>query len=245
MHIPNFPKATSNDNLTINVMSFNILFKNDNYDELVKMVNNNSPDIIGLQEVFPTKASKIKKLFLSDYPYQTFNPFKNYYTHNVALLSRFPIIDTTILPYKEMERGLRATLDIGGGKQIQVIVAHLVPNYPSHEFLKLAKKWYSRRLAEASYLQKIVKNRNFPIVMMCDCNFTDTSEAYSRINSVMDDSFYQAGWGFGHSFKGFVFPLGRIDYIWNTRELRAIDAYVAEDAGSDHLPIMAKLSFSR
>jgi endonuclease/exonuclease/phosphatase (EEP) superfamily protein YafD len=33
----------------------------------------------------------------------------------------------------------------------------------------------------------------------------------------------------------------RVDYIWHTRELRAIDAWVNHGAGSDHRPVFARL----
>ncbi|MEJ7839864.1 MAG: hypothetical protein WKF81_13710 [Thermomicrobiales bacterium] len=36
-------------------------------------------------------------------------------------------------------------------------------------------------------------------------------------------------------------PLARLDYIWHTPELRSIEAWIGEDAGSDHLPVLARL----
>jgi endonuclease/exonuclease/phosphatase (EEP) superfamily protein YafD len=33
----------------------------------------------------------------------------------------------------------------------------------------------------------------------------------------------------------------RIDYIWYTGDFRAARAWVGPDAGSDHLPVLAKL----
>ncbi|MEM7555681.1 MAG: endonuclease/exonuclease/phosphatase family protein [Cyanobacteria bacterium P01_A01_bin.84] len=242
LFLPKFTPHIHDNNHTIKVMTFNVLFNNEDYNTITKMVTKNSPDIIGFQEIFPTKSPKFKKLFASKYPYQVFYPFKDYYTHNVALLSRFPISNVTILPVKELERGLLVTLDLNNQKQIQVIVTHLIPSYPLDQFLKLSKKWYSRRLEQVSYLQKIIINRKLPIILMCDCNFTDTSETYSQMHKVMKDSFNRAGWGFGHSFKGSLFPIGRIDYIWYTKELQAVNAYVAEDAGSDHLPVIAQLN---
>ncbi|MGF1673738.1 MAG: hypothetical protein ACFCUV_08650, partial [Rivularia sp. (in: cyanobacteria)] len=80
-----------------------------------------------------------------------------------------------------------------------------------------------------------------PVIFMCDCNFTDTSETYSQMHHLMRDSFQEAGWGFGHTYLSPLFPTFRIDYIWHTKQIQTIDAYVGKQAGSDHLPVVAKL----
>ena len=59
----------------------------------------------------------------------------------------------------------------------------------------------------------------------------------------MIDSFSEVGWGVGHTFypPQLPFPIQRIDYVWHSEDFRATQAYVGEDGGSDHLPIVAKL----
>jgi vancomycin resistance protein VanJ len=81
--------------------------------------------------------------------------------------------------------------------------------------------------------------------VLCDCNLTDTSQAYPQMAQGLSDSFAQVGWGFGHTFQGeeWKFPLQRLDYIWHTDRLNAIDAYVGKDGGSDHLPILANFDY--
>jgi endonuclease/exonuclease/phosphatase (EEP) superfamily protein YafD len=63
----------------------------------------------------------------------------------------------------------------------------------------------------------------------------------------LSDSFAQVGWGLGHTFQGeeWKFPLQRLDYIWHTNRLTAIDAYVGADGGSDHLPLLVDLHFNQ
>jgi endonuclease/exonuclease/phosphatase (EEP) superfamily protein YafD len=39
-----------------------------------------------------------------------------------------------------------------------------------------------------------------------------------------------------------LLPMLRVDYIWHTESLRALQAWVGADAGSDHLPVLAKFS---
>jgi endonuclease/exonuclease/phosphatase (EEP) superfamily protein YafD len=229
----------SQNQQTIKAMTFNMLFSNDDYDSITKMVAENKPDIIGLQEVRSQTVPILIKRFASYYPYHAFHPVE--LNHNVGILSRFPIDKFITLPAPPIQRGIQVTLRLNNGEPIEAIVVHLTPSYPLNKFMQLAEYWYSSRAAQVSYLTNIVKQYNQPVIVMCDCNFTDTSETYSQMQNVMIDSFHQAGWGFGHTFRGRFFPVGRIDYIWHTKQLQAVDAYVGKGGGSDHLPVIAKL----
>jgi endonuclease/exonuclease/phosphatase family metal-dependent hydrolase len=68
----------------------------------------------------------------------------------------------------------------------------------------------------------------------------------------MTDSFKEAGTGFAGSWpvstaRGlprFLPPLVRIDYIWHSAGLRALDAHIGPAIGSDHLPVRATLTLN-
>ena len=36
-------------------------------------------------------------------------------------------------------------------------------------------------------------------------------------------------------------PVARVDYIWYTNSIKSLACWVGEDAGSDHLPVLAKM----
>ena len=38
-----------------------------------------------------------------------------------------------------------------------------------------------------------------------------------------------------------VIPIMRIDYVWASAEWQIVDAWVGDDAGSDHLPVLARI----
>ncbi len=237
--LPSLSAPVAQNQPTIKAMTFNMLFNNDDYDSITKMVAENKPDIIGLQEVRSQTAPILKKRFAAYYPYSAFHPVE--LSHNVGILSRFPIDKFITLPAPPIQRGIQVTLRLNNGEPLEAIVAHLTPNYPVNKFMQLAEYWYKSRAAEVSYLSNIVKQYDEPTILMCDCNFTDTSETYSQMQNFMSDSFHQAGSGFGHTFKGKFFPVGRIDYIWHTKDIKTVEAYVGREAGSDHLPMIAKL----
>lgn len=241
--IPSLSPPISPNQPIIKAMTFNMLRSNTDYDSIIKMIAEDKPDIIGLQEVTPQAVPILIEGFKKDYPYHAFHPVE--LSHNVGILSRFPIDKFIALPSPPIERGIQVTLRLNNGEPLEAIVAHLIPFYPLNRFWKFAQYWYAHRAKEVSYLNNIAKQYNEPVIVMCDCNFTDTSETYSLMQNAMNDSFHQAGWGFGHTFLSPLFPAARLDYVWHTKNIKTIDAYVGKQAGSDHLPVIAKLQLVR
>jgi vancomycin resistance protein VanJ len=239
------PPATlsSASNLSpITVMTFNLLWSNVNYDAIAQLVDQTAPDLLGLQEVRPEAVPILIQRFSERYPFHSFHPIDRF--HNVGLLSRFPITTTTTLPDPPFQRGLQLTVQPAQSRQpLQVIVAHFTPNYPMSQVLQLAQSWYDQRLAQVEYLHQVIAQRQTPTVLLCDCNFTDTSQAYATMQRFMSDSFREAGWGLGHTQKGFLLPTSRLDYIWHSSELQTTRVEVGSDAGSDHLPLLAQLQW--
>ncbi|MBV6628011.1 MAG: endonuclease/exonuclease/phosphatase family protein [Rivularia sp. (in: Bacteria)] len=239
LFVPSFPSPVSQNQQTIKAMTFNILVENQDYDSIINTVVENNPDIVGLQEVPPSQVPTLIKKFSKYYPHNAFHPVE--LSHNVAIFSKFPIDKFITLPAPLIKRGIQLTLRLNNGQPLEAIVVHLTPNYPLNKFLQLAQYWYRSRAAQVSYLSNVIKQYDEPVIVMCDCNFTDTSENYSQMHKVMSDSFQEAGWGFGHTFLGKFFPVGRIDYIWHTEDIKTVKAYVGKGGGSDHLPVIAKL----
>jgi endonuclease/exonuclease/phosphatase (EEP) superfamily protein YafD len=90
-----------------------------------------------------------------------------------------------------------------------------------------------------------------PRLLTGDFNETEWSYPYERLHGALGDSFREAGLGFGHPYPSHVryggwtvsVPLVRIDYVFHSAELVALQAAVGPDGGSDHLPVVAELAF--
>lgn len=86
-------------------------------------------------------------------------------------------------------------------RQVHVFVVHLSPNnffdYPLAEFISLVIERYGYRAAEVNGLKAEIRDLTDPVLLLCDCNLTDTSEAYSRLSSFLHDSFREVGRGLG------------------------------------------------
>ncbi|MCJ8281388.1 MAG: endonuclease/exonuclease/phosphatase family protein, partial [Rivularia sp. ALOHA_DT_140] len=130
----------SQNQQTIKVMTFNMLRSNTDYNSIVKMVTENNPDIIGLQEVTPQAEPILIKRFEKDYPYHAFHPVE--LSHNVGILSRFPIDKPITFPEPPIKRGIQVTLRLNNGEPLEAIFTHLIPFYPLNKFYRLAQDWY-------------------------------------------------------------------------------------------------------
>lgn len=225
-------------------VSFNVLWSNQDYGGIAQAIATASPDIVALQELRPEHLPAIKERLGGTYPHQAIHPVEQF--HSIGLLSRFPIKEVTPLADPPFERALLVRLRVAG-RPLAVIVAHLTPtNMLDHGLARLPEtvsERYTRRGQQAAALLETLRRQGEPAVVLCDCNFTDTSEAYTVLNSGMADSFAEAGWGLGHTMlaPGVAIPAQRLDYIWHTAELQALAARVGPDGGSDHLPIVAQL----
>jgi endonuclease/exonuclease/phosphatase (EEP) superfamily protein YafD len=130
---------------------------------------------------------------------------------------------------------------------VHVFVVHLSPNnmlgYPLDQFVSLAAERNASRLAETARLRDLAGELAEPVLLLCDCNLTDTSQAYTRLDSALQDSFAEAGWGFGHTLQNQAsgFRIQRLDYVWHDESFAAVEAHVGPEGGSDHLPVTAKL----
>lgn len=232
----------------LTVMSFNLLWSNQRYDDIAQAIQSVDPDIIGFQEATSKTIAALLPRLAGKYPYNTFAAYSP--SRSVGVLSRWPLDSVSALPNPPLERALRVTLRVGD-HPLTVVVAHLAPNnmlgYPLDQFTTLTAERYATRDAESRYLQQDIQARAEPALLLCDCNMTDTSETHAILSVALRDSFQEAGWGLGHTLSGggIPFPAQRVDYIWHTKELIAIAARVGPDGGSDHRPIVATLQFVR
>lgn len=226
----------------IKLMSFNVLWSNHDYPKISAMIRAIQPDVIGLQEVRPADVTALANALDGIYPYHAFHPADTF--HTVGLLSRFPIESLVILPNPPLERGIQAIVRFQN-RPLSILVVHLAPNnmplQPLSEFVAVTKARYAQRADEVAYLEQSLRTRTMPMIILCDCNMTDTSETYARLHAVVGDSFQERGWGLGHTLRVAALPVSvqRVDYIWHTSELSTIDASIGPDGGSDHSPMIA------
>jgi vancomycin resistance protein VanJ len=236
------------DKQTITLMSFNVLYSNTAYAAIVDSIQSANPDVVGFQELGPAIGASTAEELESDYPYNTFQLLET--GLSTGVLSKYPIESAERFGLPPRDLALHAVVRVEGSN-VHLIVVHLSPNnffnHSTTAFVTLVKARYGHRKKETMQLTQMIRDLDGPVLLLCDCNMTDTSEAYARLDTVLDDSFSEAGWGMGHTLQPpqLSFPVQRIDYIWHTEEFEALYSYIGQDGRSDHLPIVSKLRLTK
>jgi endonuclease/exonuclease/phosphatase (EEP) superfamily protein YafD len=182
------------------------------------------------------------------FPYQALHPAG---FAGKGLLSRYPHLAEERLTLYPSRPDLHTIIDIGG-MLLTVIVAHPPPP-------QLCRRGLVFPNSAAAQIEALAGRviAGAPALLMGDLNFTPRHPFYRRLSLMgLHDSFGGAGQGRGwtlptrigpssrlnHWFHWVPLPpVVRIDYIWHTAPITTQAAWVGPDAGSDHLPVLARL----
>jgi len=208
-------------------------------------------DIVGLQELAGVQAELLADVLGGLYPYQVLVPTG---FSGKGLLSRFPFVHHEQLQLYPGRPDLRAAVDIHGSS-LGVFVVHPPPPRLSGSRITFD----TATLAQLDSLADLAI-AHAPSVLLGDFNMTRRNPRHARfVAAGLADAFAVAGTGrgwtlpvrlghaarFRHRLHGLPLrPVARVDYIWYTPPLRAEAAWVGQDAGSDHLPVLARLALS-
>ncbi len=108
------------------------------------------------------------------------------------------------------------------------------------------------RNREIGNLLTLLKTEANPYIVAGDLNMSDQTAIYREVAAMMHDTFREVGIGYGASWPisevagtpGFVPSLVRLDYIWHSSQVRAVDVQQGPKLGSDHLPLYGTLELS-
>ena len=220
-------------------------------ERLATLLQETAADIVGLQELAAVQAEVLDDLLAGVYPYQLLVPSG---FSGKGLLSRFPFLHQEQLQLYPGRPDLRATVDVSG-IPLGVLVVHPPP--PRLRGSRIT--FDAATLAQLDALADLAIE-HAPSVLLGDFNMTRRNPRHARFMAAgLADAFAMAGTGrgwtlpvrlghaarFNHRLQGLPLrPVARVDYIWYTPPLHAEAAWVGPDAGSDHLPVLARLALS-
>lgn len=218
-------------------------------------------DIVCLQE-FSVRDTTALSTYLPEYPYRARHLFKgNHYFGNMTL-SRYPIRNTTSLTFPD-SRNLSLVTDIDvGGRTLRVYNCHL-ESY-SISFTALVKRLFRknnftdemvqvhekmreatrRRSAQVDAVLQSETSSPYPNVVCGDFNDTPISYTYQRLVKTKNDSFAEAGTGFGATYS-VLWPMLRVDYILLPQEYAADQHETCRIPWSDHYPVTTMIYFDK
>lgn len=232
------PKITVTDGFTFKVLSYNLWSKNQQINEAARLIIEQKPDILLLQEmtsdVFERMKPKLSNLYDGQEVYTFYEPH-----YLLGIISRYPA------DYSQKISGKGRVQKVGLRTPKGLITVYNV------HFLRRGG-WRSRYNKISSLLENELMNETGPVIIGGDFNTTDQSQTYKRITQDLDNAHWEAGFNFGFSFPTAsirlfgVIPvpsLIRIDHIFfNNRVLALSAATIKDPGGSDHFPVSAVLS---
>jgi endonuclease/exonuclease/phosphatase family metal-dependent hydrolase len=155
-----------------------------------------------------------------------------------AILSRYPVLESGWgeLPLEGtlIKRGyLWARIDVGGPQPLLVIATHLHHLAPD----SLARQ------AQVPVLLRFWDGQDYSL-LLGDLNAQpDWVEMKLIADAGLLDSWSEAGVGQGFTFSSGD-PYQRIDWIWHSDDLVAVEAQVLQIQASDHLPVVVILDIA-
>ncbi len=241
--VPGYYKSVNpspNNTTTITVMTYNIhqgfaMSNQIELDKLVKVIESEEPDIIGLQEVDTgriTSAYRDELLYLSENlnMHSYFAPALGD-TYGVAVLTKCKAIEKHYykLPSQLEQRVLlHLKIDIGY-TTINFFTVHL--GLTTQE-----------RINQLQEVMKIINSTNGPIILTGDFNAESNTQEINMVRKTLIDARELAETTTGPeetwpSDK----PETRIDYIFISKHFTVKNYKTVRTLASDHLPVIAKL----
>ena len=112
-----------------------------------------------------------------------------------------------------------------------------------HEAKLITKKMiiaFSIRARQARAVEAHIRKSPYSVIVCGDFNDTPLSYTYHIIGTQLKDAFTEAGFGFSHTYNGFL-PSFRIDYILFSSRFKAVSYRCDRVDLSDHFPVTAIL----
>jgi endonuclease/exonuclease/phosphatase (EEP) superfamily protein YafD len=230
---------------TFTVMTYNVLWTNKHADRLAAAIEEQAPDIVGLQEIMPSMGFALQERLAERYPYRQLE-------NSYGILSRFPILQYGFYPLGDGRSWVQQIMLEIDGHQVNLLNAH--PRSPPlegfHPFglpLGIPTGFLNQgRDADIRYLLRRIDRLEDPLVVIGDFNLTDQQIMYKPLISRLKDAHRERGWGMGFTFSRFPnigIPMWRIDYVFYSPDIVALRVTTGDYGGSDHRPVIAELGF--
>jgi len=251
----NLPKEVSDFKvMSYNVRLFNIyewLPKNDVAEQISKLINEKSPDILCLQD-FTTNDN----VDFSQYPYSYVKLNGEKLKYGQAIYSNYKIINKGEIEFPDSFNNAIFVDVLKGKDTIRVYSIHLqsvkisadinekIDEAKSKFILKRLSLAFGKQQKQSEIIRDHFENCSYPKIICSDLNNSAFSYVYRTIKGDMKDAFEEAGTGFGKSYNYKYYP-ARIDYVFvdnaiEVKQFSSLDYFIQ----SDHFPQIVRLKFN-
>lgn len=236
----------------LTVMSYNVRCFN-RYEELPSktvlrdikaFVREENPDIICIQEPFYNSGDEFK-----NYPYRSLEYFHMIGKGLLAVFSKYPIIETGMLNFSQTEsNGIYADIRYKNDT-IRVYNVHLeslgitpgrgvLSKEPTDKLFHQINQAYRKQGEQAQVIKAHMQSSPYKNMLCGDFNNGPYSNVYQLIRGELQDTFLEAGKGYGRTYLFHGVPF-RIDFVMADPAFEVKTHTNYDVPYSDHFPVMA------
>ncbi|NCO63287.1 MAG: endonuclease/exonuclease/phosphatase family protein [Flavobacteriales bacterium] len=244
-----------NNDKAFKVMNFNVRLFN-LYDwikekdidvKIENFIKSEAPDILCIQDYHPNTNID-------------FSFFKHKYVklsgkailNGQVILSKYPIINSGSLEFPNTANNAIFADVVKGKDTIRVYNIHLqslkidtnvekLKNESTSRLFKLVESTFKRQQFQSEIFLLHKNQCPYKMIICGDFNNTAYSYVYRKIKGDLNDTFKEAGNGFGRTYDFKFFPV-RIDFILADETFTVNKFKTFDEHLSDHYPIMTSLS---
>ena len=229
------PTASFDRRRKIKIMTANVLASNRNSAALIKLVNENEPDILVSLESDKWWQSKLDTLE-TDYPYTIKCPQENLYGMHVY--SKLALSDSSVDFLVEPDvPSMHSLVQLPSGQQIRMHFLHPAPPSPTENDAS------SERDAELLIVAKSVRNVHIPVIVTGDLNdvaWSETTRLFRKISGLLDP---RVGRGMFNTFHAdYWFIRWPLDHLFHSAHFTLSKMRRLPRFGSDHFALFTELS---
>jgi endonuclease/exonuclease/phosphatase (EEP) superfamily protein YafD len=211
---------------TLIIASANVHVSTKDITQLREWLAAQNPQVVVLLEVSTELGKQLPSL--EEYPHQIVEAHDSPF--GIALLSQLPILKSEIINNMDDIAHIEADIDFDG-KPISVYAFHPMP--------PIDADYHQSRNAQLSAMATKIQTRKIPAIIAGDFNATPWSSAFRSLNKAgLKRTNLSPTWpNWGYKIIGIP-----IDHIVASKQWRLNDSQVGKSIGSDHFPVIAKLS---
>ncbi len=232
------PPPVTQQTPNVRLLSWNVAGWNLNSVDILRVIDQEQPDLIALQEVDVGLSKPLQTALASNYPYVEFRPASGAAQPvDLAFWSKWPF--ELIQPCDYWQCYRRAYRVQQPKQSLIVLNVHL-----EHSPIRLLKFDRSREDAAIGQMLADFGQSSEPVLLAGDFNTVEQQAGYAALQAVWDDSWRERGVGMGFTWPQRLWhpPLLRLDYIWHSSGLRPLK--VMTGAGvSDHRYLIGEFGF--
>lgn len=244
--------------MSYNVRLFNLFdwLTNTNVPlEIKTFINKHNPDILCIQE-YSVNANVSLRVYKHKYIFMQGNQIKS----GQAIFSKYKIIKSGNLDFPNSDGSVIYADILKGKDTLRIYNMHLqsvkitpdvneiqenvevIDQNKSKYILKRISLAFTKQQLQSEIIKNHKSSCNYPILICGDMNNSAFSYVYRNVKGNLNDSFEEAGKGFGETYNFKYYP-SRIDYILIDKSIKVKSfANFSKFKNSDHYPIVARLS---